>query len=225
MSLINQHSKLLALKVSEKIVVKNIVELVDRSNNNFGIATESNSQILGITSVIHNLDLSTSMLNTKDGLLKLTVDNDTVGDDQYRIKNVFIGGIVNRCENVGKPGNSLGLTTSCRMLNKIVAGGVVLNNIIHNTLHSTKLMETRENERLGLFDFAGVSIFAFLLFDIDETLDEEQDFILRPDILPHIGDIHAELIVGIALAEVLTDIEWVKEGIHAFQLRGEIHFV
>ena len=80
-------------------------------------------------------------------------------------------------------------------------------------------------EEVGLFDFASVCISAFLLFDINETFDEEQDFILRPDVLPHIRDIHAELIVGIAFTKVLADIERIKEGIRTFQLRGEIHFV
>ena len=111
------------------------------------------------------------------------------------------------------------------MLNKVIAGGVVLNHIVHNPLHSTKLMETRENECFRLFDFSSVRVLAFLLFDIDETLDEEQDFILRPDVLPHIGNIHAVLIVGITLTEVLTNIKRIEEGIGTLQFRGEIHLV
>ena len=165
------------------------------------------------------------MLDAANGLLQLTVNNDTGSDNQHRIKNIFIGGIVNRRENVSKPGNGFGLAAARRMFNKVIAGGVVLDNIVHNPLNSTKLMETWENEHLGLFDFAGISILALFLFDIDETLDEEQDFILRPDVLPHIGDVHAVLIVGISLAEVFTNVERIEEGIGALQFRGEIHFI
>ena len=69
MCLVNQHGELLPLEVSKKIVVEDVIEFMDGGNNNFGVATKGDSQVLRIASVIHNLDLSAFMLDAENSLL------------------------------------------------------------------------------------------------------------------------------------------------------------
>ena len=95
--LINQYCKFLVLKVAEQIIIEDVVELMDCSNNNLRISTKSDSQIFWIALVIHDFYLTTFMLDAKDSLLKLTVNDDTVGDNQNGIKYIVIICIMNGC--------------------------------------------------------------------------------------------------------------------------------
>ena len=99
------------------------------------------------------------------------------------------------------------------------------NDIIHNTLNGTKLMETRENQNLRLFNFSSVGIFCLFFLDVNKTLNQEQDFVFRPDVFPHIGNIQSIFIVRISFAEILANVEWIKEGICTFEFGCKIRFV
>lgn len=57
------------------------------------------------------------------------------------------------------------------MLNQIVAGRVVKNDVIHDLFHSTELVETREYQFFRAAHFTRVGVLAFLRFDVDEPLD------------------------------------------------------
>ena len=88
------------------------------------------------------------MLDTEDSLLKLTVNDDTVGYNQNRIEYIVIICIMDSCQYMSQPGNGFCFSTSGRMLDEVVARCMIDNYIIHNTLNGTKLMETRENQNL-----------------------------------------------------------------------------
>lgn len=92
------------------------------------------------------------------------------------------------------------------MFNEVVAGSMVYHHIFHNTLNSTKLMETREDEFLGFLYLSGIGIFAFFQFDVDETLNQEEDLIFRPDCVPHIVDIDSGIVMWIAFSKFITDL-------------------
>ena len=133
---------------------------------------------------------------------------------------------MHRGQNMGKPRNCLSLATACRMLNQIVARRVVENDIVHDLFHSTELVETWEYKFFCAAHLARVGVFAFFRLDVDEPLDEEENLILRPDVLPHIGDIDAGLVVvGISLAKLIAHVKGIEEGVLADQLCAEIHLV
>ena len=102
---------------------------------------------------------------------------------------------------------------------------MIHNDIIHNALNGTKLVETRENQNLWLLDFSGVGIFGFFFLDVNKTLNQEQDFVFCPDVFPHIGNIQTIFIVRISFAEILANVKWIKEGICTFEFGCKIYFI
>ena len=133
---------------------------------------------------------------------------------------------MHRRQNMGKPRNRLGLAATSGMLNQVVAGRMIENDIIHNLLHSTELVESREYQLFCAANLACVGVFSFLRFDIYEPLNEEGDLILRPDIFPHIGNIDAGLtVMRIPFAKLIAYVEGIEEGILANQFGAEIDLI
>ena len=88
-----------------------------------------------------------------------------------------------------KPRNGICLATACRMLNQIVFACAVNTNVRRQFFNCPQLVVTREDNRFFLRDLAGVSIFyAFLLYKY-KPLDEQDDLLFCPNVLPHIGNI------------------------------------
>ena len=126
---------------------------------------------------------------------------------------------------MSQPGNGFCFSASGRMLDEVVARCMIHNDIVHNTLNGTKLMETRENQHLGFLDFSGICISGFFFLDVNKTLNQEQDFIFHPDVFPHIGNIQAIFVVRISLAEIFANVKWIKECICTFEFGCKIRFV
>lgn len=76
---------------------------MDGRDNDFCVAAQRNRQVVGVALIVHDLDLSAFMLHAHDGFLQLTVNNDTVGDDQHGIKHIVVLGIMHRGQNMSKP--------------------------------------------------------------------------------------------------------------------------
>ena len=76
---------------------------MDCGNNNLRVTTECDCQIFGITFVIHYFYLTAFMLDAKNSLLKLTINNDTVSDNQNGIEYIFIICIMNSRKNMSQP--------------------------------------------------------------------------------------------------------------------------
>ncbi|MPN21889.1 hypothetical protein SDC9_169271 [bioreactor metagenome] len=62
-------------------------------------------------------------------------------------------------------------------------------------------MVTREDDSLFDLCLACLGVLFFLFFYENKALDKQDDFLFRPNLLPHIGDINAVLIVRVALAD------------------------
>ena len=96
MRLVNQDGEGLVLQIGKQLVVENVIKFMDGRNDNLGVTTQSNRQIVGIAPIVQDLDLSAFMLYAHDGFLQLTVNNDTVGDNQNSIKHIFVISIMYR---------------------------------------------------------------------------------------------------------------------------------
>ena len=165
------------------------------------------------------------MLDAKDSLLQLTVNNNTVGDHKHRIKNILVLRVMNCRKDMSKPRNGLSLTASGRMLNKVIAGCMIQDHITHNAFNSSQLMETRENQLLGLLHFSGIRIPLLFLLDEDKPLDKKENPILFPNLLPHIGDIDAGIIMRITLTEVFSDIKRIEKGACSIKPRCVVNLI
>ena len=70
--------------------IHDVWEFLNRSSNNLRIAVQGNCKVGGVAFIVHHTDKSGFVLHAHNGLLKLTVNDNTVGDDDDIIKNNFI---------------------------------------------------------------------------------------------------------------------------------------
>ena len=87
---INQNGEFLCFQIAKKIIVQNVVELVNRCNDNFCVAAKGDSQVFRGAFIVHNFDLTALVFNTQDSFLQLTVNDDTVGNNQNGIKDILV---------------------------------------------------------------------------------------------------------------------------------------
>ena len=100
-----------------------------------------------------------------------------------------------------QPSDGIRLAATRRVFNQVIWAGAVDSDIICQLFNRPKLMVAREDEGLLLGDLTRVGTLRALFLNEYEPLDEQDDFLFCPDILPHIGNIDAVLVVGVALAD------------------------
>ena len=73
------------------------------------IAVQCNRKVCRITLLVHNTDKTCLVFHTNDSFLELPVNHNTVGNDDYIVKDDLIVGIMQRSKSVCKPGNRIRL--------------------------------------------------------------------------------------------------------------------
>ena len=209
--------------------VDDVRKLLNRSSYNLCVSVQRNRKVSRIALIIHHPDQTRFVLHAHNGLLQLTVDHDTVGNDDDIIKDDLVIRIMQRCKPVGKPCDRVGFAGACTVLNQIILRCAVVTDITQQLANHIELMIPREYDILGLFRFSCQLVLAFLGFDKDELTDEVKDGILCQNILPHIG--HAVLVFEGRIARTCIDsftishVERQEEGGVACELGGHINLL
>ena len=128
-----------------------------------------------------------------------------------------------------QPCNGIGFAAACRVLNQVIFLAVVFYDIFHQLAHGIKLMITGENQRFLGHTLTGIRVFLGLLLQEYNFINQIQHCIFFEDIFPHIRNIDAVFVVGVALAGVNPNaaafVERQKERRFSFQIGAHIDFV
>ena len=95
MCLINNYCKTFILKVL--YTINNIRELLNCGCNNLCITIQCNRKVSWIALIVHNTNQSGLMLHSHDCFLKLTVNNNSVSDNNDVVKNYLVFFVMKRC--------------------------------------------------------------------------------------------------------------------------------
>ena len=129
------------------------------------------------------------MVKAVDGVLQLTVQYFTVGDDDHRIEDGFILIIVQAGKPVGSPGDAVGLAGAGTVLDQIIVSGAVLLCVGNQFAHHIQLMIAGENDLFGHtcphFAVRENGPLGLLLI-ADELLENIQKLVLLENGLPQI---------------------------------------
>ena len=227
MCLIDNNRKTLVFQPCNAI--HDIREFLDCGGDDFCIAVQCNGKVGGVAFIVHHTDKSGFVLHAHNGLLKLTVNDNTVGDDDDIIKNNFVICIVQRSEAVCQPCDGVCFAGACAVLYQIILRRAVFTHIRQQLANHIELMIPREYDILGLFRFSCQLVLTFLGFDKDELTDEVKDGILCQNILPHIGDTVFVLGGGVACTGIdafaVAHVEGQEEGGVACELGGHINLL
>ena len=169
------------------------------------------------------------MVHSQNGLLELPVYDNTVSYDDNVIEDYTIIRIMQRCQTICKPGDTVGLTGTSRVLDQIIQLRPMFVDRSQELTDQVKLMIAREDQRLRALFLARRLVHIFLSLDKDELRQQIQDRILGQNILPHVGYAVSVLEEGIAGAGVhartAAHIEGQKHSGVSIQLGGHIDFI
>ena len=128
-----------------------------------------------------------------------------------------------------QPCNGIGFAAAGRMFNEIVFLAVVFYDVCHQLAHGIELVIPRENQRFLSNTLTSIWVFLGLLLQENDFINQIQHRIFFEDIFPHIGNIDAVFVVGVALARVNANttalIERQEKGRFSFQIGAHIDFV
>ncbi len=135
----------------------------------------------GLVDVLHHAQ---GLLEGPDRALELAVQDAPVGDDDDRVEDPPVVGVVEHRELVGEPGDGVGLAAPGRMLDEVALAGPLLARVGHEPSHGVELVVAGEDQAPA----AGLPPRLVLLLDlVDEVLDQVQDAVPSPDPVPQVG--------------------------------------
>ena len=128
-----------------------------------------------------------------------------------------------------QPCNGIGFAAAGRVLNQIVFLTVVFYDICHQFAHGIELVIPGENQRFIGNTLTGIRVFLGFFLQENDFINQIQNRIFFENIFPHIGNIDAVFVVGVALAGVNPNaaafVERQKEGRFSFQIGAHIDFI
>ena len=219
MGLIGDHGKAFALGCRKLAYGRQGKgEGLDRADHDLLIAGEGLCQLAALAAIRagdagHH---AWSALEVDKGFLQLVVDHIAVRHHQHRVIHLAVFGVVQLGQEVGSPGDRLGLAGAGGVLDQVLAtrpfsqhGGLELAGDI-------KLVVAGEDHRLDLL---------FLVAAGDQIAAQNlQPAVALPHLLPEVAGAVAALgIQGIAGAAVVAPVEGQKSGGRAKQLGGHAH--
>ena len=123
-------------------------ELLQRRDDDAGLLPRQGLGQLGRVLVDLHHD-ATGVLELVDGLLKLAVEDDAVGDDDDLVEDLGVGGVVEVGEPVGGPGDGVGLARPSRVLDEVALPGPAGLGVGLQGQHGVPLVVAGEDDRLG----------------------------------------------------------------------------
>ena len=170
--------------------------------DNLGIAVQGIRKVNGSALIVHNLDKSGLVLHRQNRFLKLSVNNDTVGNNADRIEDGVILAIVQGRQPMSEPSNRVGLATTCRMLNQIVLVGMVFHHVRNELTNRIELMITGEYQGFLGFALARIGVLLCGFLQENDFVNQIQYRIFLQNIFPHIRYVNTIIVVRVALTRV-----------------------
>ena len=114
-----------------------------------------------------------------DGVLKLGVEDFSVGYDDDGVEYFGVGLVVEAHEPVGEPGDGVGFAASGTMLDEVVFAGSVLTDVFEKFGDGVELVVSGEDEGF----FAGFVVFC----DVEIFVEEFKEGVFLEDVFPEVG--------------------------------------
>ena len=120
-----------------------------------------------------------------DGVLKLLVEHDAIGDHDHAVKDPLVGRIVQGSEPMRQPTDGVALAAARRMFDEVVVPHALAAGGVHQHAHRLELVVAGEDHGLRL-DLAAL-IVAFLVdLQVDETGEEVEQAVALQHLFPQV---------------------------------------
>ena len=96
--------------------IDDVWEFLNRSGDYLSVAVQRNRKVGRIALIIHHPDQTRFVLHAHNGLLQLTVDHDTVGNDDDVIEDYLVIRIMQRSKPMCQPCDRVRFTGTCAVL-------------------------------------------------------------------------------------------------------------
>ena len=118
--------------------------------------------------LLHN---ALGLLEARDGVLELPVENHPISHDDGRVEDRLICMVMQVDDLVRGSGDRVGLPRSCRVLNQVVLPGTVDLCMGKDVAHGVELMKPREDHHLAALSF----------LEVDESAEKVEEHVARED--------------------------------------------
>ena len=214
MGLVGDHSEALALRGRQLLNrLQGEGEGLDGADNDLLAVRQGLSQLTALAArvALDGFHHTGGPLEIEQGVLQLAVDDIAVRHHNDRAEQLLVLVVVQFRQEVGGPGDGVGLARSGRVLDQELAPGALCPDGGLQLLRHVQLVIAREDDRLDL---------GLVLLGDQITTQDFQPGVLGPDLFPQIGCRVTKGAGRIALAPLIPAIEGQEPGGLALQLGG-----
>lgn len=197
--LVHDNGKIAAFQIVKILVGKE--EFLNGANDDALAVVDRLGQPAGAFFLVNGFHKTGFVVEGVDRVLQLTVQDHTVGDNDDRIEDRLVFGVVDRCQTVGKPGDGVGLSAAGGMLDQVILPGAARTNVRHDLVHHVELMVARKNQlRLfHRFGAGGGGNFLFFFHVCHIAVEQIEQGVAAEDGFPKIIGGVAVRVGGVAL--------------------------
>ena len=196
-------------------------ELLERGDHNRHTRPEGLGQLGRVD--VDLLDHALLVFELVNGVLKLLVEDNPVGDHDDRVENLLVIFGVKAGEPMGQPGNGVGLAAAGGVLNQVVGSGAALAGVGHEFPHAIKLVIAREYH--GFFLDSLPTEFLFLDLQVNEPCQNIQEAVTLQHRFPQIRGLAAAGVFRIACPATAAPVEGQKARAFTRKARGHVDLV
>jgi hypothetical protein len=150
------------------------------------------------------------------GFLDLLVEDAAVGDDDDRVEDAPVGGIVQTRELVGEPGNGKALAAAGAVLDEVTLARALGAGMGNEAAHGVDLVVAGEDELSFLAPFV-----VRFVEGVHEVPDEVEEAVRRPYLVPEVTGGKAERVGRVAGAGAVALVKGKEARSAAVQFGGE----
>ncbi len=195
-------------------------KFLDGGDDDGGAVGEGFGELLGV--LVDFLDDSGFVLELVDGVLKLLVEDEAIGDDDDGVEDAGVVAVVEAGEAMGEPCDRVGFAGACGVLNEVVVAGALGLGVVDEATDGVELVVAGEDE--GFFDVpfgsCGGGEGGFFGFQVHEAGEDVEEAVSGEDFVPEVAGADVVGNRGIACAVVVAAIEGQEGGGGAFELGG-----
>ena len=169
-------------------------------------------------------DHAVLVLELVDRVLQLRVEHRAVGDDDHRVEDLGVLGVVQRRELVGQPRDRVGLAGAGRVLDEVGVAGALHPRRGDELGHRLPLVEAGEDQ-----PFLGrlLAVLGDLLhpFEVNEAAEDVQPRVALQHPFPEVRRAVAEFVRRVAGCAVVAEVERQEAGRAAGQLGRHVDLI
>ena len=120
-----------------------------------------------------------------DGVLKLLVEHDAIGDHYHAVEDPLVHRIVKGRKSVRQPTDGVALAAARRMFDEVVVTHALATGGFHQHAHRLELVEAGEDHGLGL-DLAALIVAFFFDLQVDEAGEEVEKAVALQHLFPQV---------------------------------------